>query len=733
MKHGCLYANTYTFLPPQRAAQPAFNTDQSDSWELVQKTDAPAPASTHNLIDHISPLRDMADRVGREVDHFAQTLDTYNNRLHHDNDAYDAAYELASEYKAFANGLVQRLKKRHEAQRLHEMKNEFGKRLPQSPAFGASIRGASLMGTSRGMDDGELGTNTSLDTLKQWQTEADTWDLFRIMLELRYNPNRDQIQLDKQARLAQLESVNRYTSDAALWEKFTLDDDVSRERYLVLKWLQATADHGENDIDAIAEELESKSGRGGGFWVNGWMETREKIKGAKRTRVLSLPTTTNLNVRRSDTNESLVFELDPDAPARQNRVLEKADAYSERSLWMTCWEMLRRGRSWSEISDWCSQRNQSWRAVSLGASTDSAHDVPLPGLSAGSLWRRLCYALAAKEGTDEYEAAVYGLLSGDLDSVKRVSRSWDDHLYAFYNSLLLNRFDHYLRLKLPDRATPSIAKRFQISNSIANLDAEGTAREFVGKLLEDKTTADEARRPMKLVQSSLVANAFEDLCLNLSAAIINAPWYQQASAIGPHADENATYEFLEGAIAEDFDALRIVTHMLIMLREVHHPLSKGSANAEILDNIVAAYIQFLSAAGTRDLIPLYASKMSPARAKVALAHVLTEIEDVQDKTTQIRLMSSYGVDPIAVLVEQSQYLVEKFLPKNDTEKQQLPMIEPAADSIYPGQRIKLHFTSAGSGGEGIADHLILFHLVDGYWDVTFKTLAYVCRKLLRKF
>ncbi|KAG9538861.1 hypothetical protein KCU79_g19928, partial [Aureobasidium melanogenum] len=307
---------------------------------------------TSQLIDQINPLRDMADRVGREVDHFAETLDKFNSRLH-GQDAYRTAIDLTLEYKDFASTMVKKLKKRHDAQRVNEMKNEFGKRITQSPIRSSSLSGAVGPVTHNDGDE-DIPAQTSLDTLRQWQTELDTWELFRIMLELRYSPEKQTRQQEKEARLADLGTPNTYTSDSNIWERFTLDNDSARERHLVLKWLQGAANHGESDIEAIAEELEKKSGRGTGIWFNGWMETRERIKGTKRMRVFSTASSDMLDVKRTHSNEPLVSSLDPDAPTRQYRVLEKADEYSERALWMTCWEMLRRGHSWNDICQWCS-------------------------------------------------------------------------------------------------------------------------------------------------------------------------------------------------------------------------------------------------------------------------------------------------------------------------------------------------------------------------------------------
>ncbi|GAB7350888.1 hypothetical protein MBLNU459_g1404t1 [Dothideomycetes sp. NU459] len=717
----------------KRVEQPGIPEDvvpsrePSDSWELLAPPrQERANTSTDRIIDDINPLRDMADRVGREVDSFAETLDKYNEVLRGE-DAYNAAHDLTVEYKAFANDMVKKLKKRHEAQRLHSGKNEFGKTIPGAGL--ASTRASNAL-TMTSSEDDDLAAQTSAETLKQWQVEADTWELFRTMLELRYAPQHDHLVQDRKATLAQMETPNRYTTEATLWERFTVENDVARERHLVLKWLQSSADHDDSGTEASTEDFEGRFGRGSGLWTNGWMETREKIKGAKRTRILSATTPAQLDVRRSDNNELVVSALDPDAPTRQQRTLEKADADLERSLWITCWKMLRRGKSWSEVYDWCAERNQHWRATSMGVVAEAALDVAMPGSSAGSLWRRMCYALARNGTSDDYEAAVYGMLSGDLDTVTRVCRTWDDHLYAHYNSLLLTQFDQFLQQTFPDKTT----KRFNLFDAVQYHGDNGTAHELIETLRGDKSIAGEAQQPMKLVQSSLIANTFESLCVNLATAISDMAWFESSSttiipvrrAVSPESPD-----FLpEGAITDDYSALRIVTHVLIMLREFHKPVSRTAADADVLDNVIASYIQFLRVTGKRDLTPLYASKMSLDRGKNSLAQVISDIQDVQEKVQFIKLMDIYGIDPIAVLVDQTHYLMHESVPDRKPNEAYLHVLEPTTEEIYPGQRIKLDFSAQGNGGDGIADNLLVFQIIEGQWGITFETLAYALRKLL---
>ncbi|KAK4934543.1 hypothetical protein LTR28_010608, partial [Elasticomyces elasticus] len=60
-----------------RRKQPNKN-DQSDGWELVEVDGSHGELnSVDSVKDAMNPLAEVADRVGREVEMFAERLDTY--------------------------------------------------------------------------------------------------------------------------------------------------------------------------------------------------------------------------------------------------------------------------------------------------------------------------------------------------------------------------------------------------------------------------------------------------------------------------------------------------------------------------------------------------------------------------------------------------------------------------------------------------------------------------------
>ena len=322
------------------------------------------PGTSGTVDEAVAPLRAMADRVGREVETFAQTLDKFFEDLPTRDNRFEAAFELVLRFRDIANDVVQDMKTRHDRELREQLRKEWSEQARASPNSAAPGPLASSSTTALSTRKAE-----QIKELRSWQQEADMWDLFRIMLELHpFEDDAPHRQQEIGEKLARLGPPHRYTSETDIWERFMLEDNLARERDQIKQWLERTAQHQQSDLGSIVEDLEAKAGGGKGLWSSGWLHTRERIKGEKRLRpwpdatALPLP-----QIKRSDNNEPLVTTLDPDAPNRQQRTVEKPDAYFERAIWIACWEMLRRGTSWAEICDWCEERKEGWRAVAIGA------------------------------------------------------------------------------------------------------------------------------------------------------------------------------------------------------------------------------------------------------------------------------------------------------------------------------------------------------------------------------
>jgi nuclear pore complex protein Nup107 len=710
----------------------ATRKDQSNSWELLDRESSHANdediesahgAATAKASDMdfstttrttrgaaqtaADSLRDIADRVGKEVEVFAETLDRFFDNLPTAQDQYDAAHDLVLEFKGIAEMAVEDLKKGHEREIREQLRTEWSEQAHLS-AFESAGRAKARTATGFGGAAAER-KREQVEELRLCQEEADTWELFRIVLETHYNPNTTYHKQEKEEKLARLGNVHRYTSEAVIYERFLAEDDLARERYMVKTWLEQTA----------------------GSWTRGWMHTREKIKAEKRMRTWPQPDSSPLpQIRRTDNNEMLITSLDPDAPARQERTLEKQDAYVERAFWIACYEMLRRGKSWSEVCDWCEERKEGWRAVAMGktmATSETASNMA---------WRKMCFLASRSETVGDYEAAVYGLLGGNVEAVKKISRSVDDHLYAHYNAILIQQFDHYLQTKHPQRIPQALAKRGHAQDSVADANAaQLEILTLINGLRKTSTTKHESTTPIKMLQSYLLANECESLVHTVGTAISEAKnisgnpadMTNRIRALVKHGSGYA-----EDKIVTDLRSLRITTHICLILQVLRTEVLEPE-QVDIEDNVVDAYIQELRTAGKRDNTPTYASRLQPERYMIALSRVFQDVSSARERQELLSLIEGFGLNPKDILWELTNFLQDELLGTR-TQAKALRILESSDEDLYPGQRIKAGSlpSEVGPQEEAFVMSFEWFLQTQGHWTETFAALNMGLRDCLCK-
>ncbi|KAI9722347.1 MAG: hypothetical protein M1812_001819 [Candelaria pacifica] len=720
----------------------------------------------------LHPLQTMAERVGRQVEEFAEELDRHNTSRRQDPaEKYDCAFKLVKSFQNLAEETVKRLQKQHEPKRLREIDKDWRHRVQDIQLMPGDIdfddRESEEPDDIDGYEDSAL--QTTVDDLKHWQQEAHTWRLLDLMLQTEYTEPRESKPEAKKSRLESLGAVNRYSSEELLWKRFLVEDELAQERQNILQWLKDTAESSGPDIEKVVEQLEVGAERGKGLWAHGWLHTKEATKAQKRLRAWPQPldpespgvAANHLNL---DRTEGLVTQLDPDAATRQRRSLEKQDQYFERATWLACWEMIRRGKSWLEIRKWCIERVEGWRSVSMRGSVaawdqsidnekhlvsgeevevsalDGKQDEPLTSEINGNrsrpLWRRMCFALARSGGLDDYERAVYGILGGDVQSVEKVCRTWDDYLFTHYNSLLLSQFDTYLQTYFPDRVNPALARKFGIFDSVQYHGEPSTVgRHLVEKLKTHETTKSDAQLPMKMIQGVLVAKQFGSFAYQQGLALSKHANTGTSSKIIPPID-NVTLDDTTTAFiaAEDYDALRVITHILLIYQDLGLPIGHGTRQIAV-ENIVVAYIDFLRLAGKRDLIPLYASRLSKERSMLTLGRVLIDITNATERKEQIQLMKGLDIDVAAALSMQLRLVLEDQNPRDDAKagfvKVRILEGEPSVEQL--GKQIQREFI-----GDAISDHEDLmirsfewYMLLEGHWMETFAIGAMLYKRFLR--
>ena len=716
-------SNSWALMMHQETNPDATDLPTDDPGEDI----LPEANGSPDIAETIEPLREMADRVEDKVEKFAEELDKFITELPTVVNKFDTVHDLVLTFKEIADGVVQNMKQKYEFELRDYMKREWSQQARISTAsttqrsFGSGA--ASSLNTRRA---------EQIKELRQWQQEADIWDLFRIMLELHpFESDAQALRTEREQDLTKLGPPHRYTSEHELWERFLLEDDLAREREKIKSWLERTAENQQSDMQGVLEVLEAKAGKGKGLWSSGWMDTREKIKAQKLISNRPMDGASSLpQISRSDNNELVVPTLDPDAPTRQRRTLEKPDVYFERAMWIACWEMLRRGTDMEKVCKWCEDRKEGWRAVCLG----QAMDFTDPTLS-GAAWRRVCELASQAPNSNEYESAVFGLLGGNMKAVEKVCRSVDDYLYAFYSTNLLRQFDQYLLTSCPDKAAPNGLRRVAGDENDQDPErAEQAIGELIQRLRKGPTTKDESAQPMKIVQSYLIADEVGSLIHTIGAAIGETSTLHGTDNILFLRGEGIAVDTLslpELEVALTPQTLRIVTHMAILYGVLSPEQLEGD---ELHDdeNVLVAYIQFLRAEGKRDNIPVYAARLQRERCISVLSQTLQDVSDAREQREYLALLHEYDIDVVATTDQHLNWVLERTLGK-ETNGHALSILERTGDTkLYPGRRIKVDFLPEETDDEddAIVHSLSWFRLNKGGWKVTFDALSLALRKCL---
>ena len=569
--------------------------------------------------------------VSEEMEMFASELDRFNAELRKGSPAEKRAniFKLLDSYYTYSRRRADKLRNRQSHAR--------------------SARGGSWQpagSTEMDVDEADDGSTVDgSDELLRVEEEAQTWDLLRRILPLRY---RDTTRPKPRANAPA-------NSRSQAWNEFLLSDSSAREKKVILEWLQSSASRGP-PIDEIVRDLQRNAERGD-ILAHGWLHTRSKIKMQKSVNgyqgVIDPDDPALIDSHLS--SNTLITQLDPDAMTRQGRKLEPEDEFFERAIWLGCFEMLRRGSSMSEIRDWCSERTELWRAATISPlPLSSPEDEEQANFNPNALilWRRMCFATARDGGTSDYDRAVYGLLAGDLPSVEKVCKSWGDFLFAHYNSILRSQFDSFLVRRSGEKATAITQKFPSFSAGSHGSDPVGLGRRLIANLETDPRTATEALSVMKALQGAVIAGNLDQHLFQQGVVLTKDANRSHQSRLIPDMggklpDSLSLDKFFE---LSNHDYLRIATHILIIvsaLDELSGASKEGGpmdVRHQIQEHIVVAYISFLRLANLPEMVPLYASKLHGPRVYQILSRNLNDITDPNARLHQLNLIRKLGLD-----------------------------------------------------------------------------------------
>ncbi|KAK2002863.1 hypothetical protein LX36DRAFT_707547 [Colletotrichum falcatum] len=562
------------------------------------------------------------------------------------------------------------------------------------------VRQGSALDTEMDLDDDEdADSAASIEEIRRWEQEKQTWDLIRRLIPLRYPAPKA---TGKQAPSV----VEKSGEGDNIWHAFLANDQLAVERKTILEWLQQNARTGP-DLDDLVRELQQNADRGD-IIAHGWIHTRSAIKlqksviGSIRPLDVQFP-----EVSRSLVNSDkapLVAELDPDSVTRQSRKLEPQDEYFERAIWVGCFQLLRRGSSLEDMREWCLERTEVWRAVSMSAlplATKHGEESSVEDPSALALWRRICFAAARHGGTDDIERAVYGVLSGDIPSVQKVCRTWDDFMFMHYNALLRTQFDTFVLGQCPPEVSTSLRSSFAAFDAVQfHGDPSTLEQRLVHSLETNPQTGQEALEPVKTLQAAIITKELEKHFYEQGVAITLKANSKESSALMPDDschDVNVIPE--KFADFENPGRLRLAVHALIIFgtldKLVDSPpdsatMSWRSDRREIQENTITLYISLLRLSGLEELIPLYCSRIRDQRALQVLSTNLLHITDNEGRLVQLSLIRKAGLDVLEFVKYQPASLF-RCLDVDAGKTQAFQILDSGPPSLKYGRSIRTDF------------------------------------------
>lgn len=354
------------------------------------------------------------------------------------------------------------------------------------------------------------------------------------------------------------------------------------------------------------------------------MYTRNGIQQNQRTVLQPKFMTGRLLGGQGSTND-IVTELDTDAPLRQGKRLAPEDENFDRTIHQYVFSLIR-ARKYKQAYQVCEQTG-NWTLLLALRGQDEYYDPEIEGHILGesaerrgiqnkALWRRMCWKLTKAENLDPYERGIYGILSSDLESVLKLSDTWELQLLAFMSYLVATESEEAMQghidseiesLPIPKSSFTSSHEILEIlahsANPTIKKESKHILRQFLGSIIKDDITS---------IIDALASN-------------INNLMEGQATIFS----------------AEDtMKVLRIATHLILFLQQLNLDAGESSSCSVIID----AYIELLRGEGKNDLIPLYVSYLSDDLASDTYSYLLATITDSNERKQHLQLAKKYGLD-----------------------------------------------------------------------------------------
>lgn len=455
-----------------------------------------------------------------------------------------------------------------------------------------------------------------LDVYNVLYSERDTWQLvislFKDRLEDTYITQMEEEEDDMNSS-----SAMKYVSDKNLMSALFKRDSAVREAQIVVDWLENCA---KENLSILMKNNKIYSGQ-----AVAWENTLHRLQ--KKSRFTS-----------ETMERPLVKEMDPDAPMRHGRVLDDLDQEDELLLLQQMFACIRAG-DFTQAQEICINYGQSWRAATLEGwilyhdsnfESTNIHDTvkPVEGNLYRDVWKRTCWAMCKQDKYNIYEKAIYATLSGNLNALLPVCRSWGDYVWAYFRTYvdqMVEQEIHFLSHRKKE-ALPSNYLDKRLDPDLIFKDIQACDNEPIRK------------------ESSLYFNMIQKLIiLNDTDCLINK-----------------MYEWLTTDKALPSHFVRFMAHLVLFFQAVGLDSKPDHCNA-----ILKGYVDHLMRNGQKRLIATYVATLPTYCQALAYAEFLEEIEQKDERHLYLNLAKDACLDVPAI----TKTVVENIRKKNNEDLQ----------------------------------------------------------------
>ncbi|KAG1682091.1 Nuclear pore complex protein Nup107 [Nymphon striatum] len=395
-----------------------------------------------------------------------------------------------------------------------------------------------------------------------------------------------------------MDTVGSRVSDHTIIENFYRTDSVTRHCQIIIDWLEQNAAE-QLDLDAQLEHFSDTSVP--------WENTLHFLN--KQQSYL-----------KSSSRQTIVNEMDPDAPIRQNYPLHDLDKEDDARMYKLVFSSIR-GGALERAQDLSIKCGQPWLAAALEgwrlyndpnySSPESNQIVAdTTGNFCRDTWKSVCWNMAQDELLSIHERAIYAAYSGNLKLLLQACVSWEDYLWGYLRVMVDQRVEQELRdnsqneEKIDALPEAYFAKSLTVEQVFKEMEA--SSNDFV---------KDESQNVYHIIQKFIVLD-------NIDGSI------EQMCDLIQQKNDRPSHHLI-----------RFMAHLTLFLRSI------GKChNEELCISILEAYVEDLINEKKTNLVAHYVATLPNHLQVFWYAKFLEGIKDKEERQLSLKLAENVKLD-----------------------------------------------------------------------------------------